>query len=337
MSKVDIAAVVLWSAVTLYAIFAGADFGAGLWDLIAGGAERGERPRALIDRVLTPVWEANHVWLIFMLVVTWTAFPEAFGPIMSTLFVPLSLAALGIVLRGSGFAFRHIVRGLPGRRALGATFALSSVVTPFFLGTVAGAIATGRVPAEGTGDRLTSWFNITSLAIGVLLVATCAYIAAVFLVTEARRAGDEGLERYFRTRALVAAVVAGGVATLALVLLNEHASALFDGLVGGSGLPLVILSALCGIGAIVQLLRRGRGTRVLAAGALAAVVFGWGAAQWPDMLPGELTLDQAAAPPATLDALLVVFVAALLIVVPALALLYTLQQRHLLGEGEEPG
>jgi hypothetical protein len=139
------AAVVLFAGVTLYAIFGGADFGAGFWDLTAGGAERGRRPRGLIDRSIGPVWEANHVWLIFCLVVLWTAFPTAFAAIMTTVYIPLGLAALGIVLRGSGFAFRKVSVRTPTQRANGAVFATSSVVTPFFMGVVAGAIASGRI------------------------------------------------------------------------------------------------------------------------------------------------------------------------------------------------
>ena len=149
MSKADIAAGILWFGVTAYALFGGADFGGGFWDLIAGGAERGERPRALIQRSLTPVWEANHVWLIFILVVLWTSFPKAFAAIMTTLYIPLALAAVGIVLRGAGFAFRKELESLTARRAAGASFALSSVLTPFFMGAVAGAIATGRCPRCG--------------------------------------------------------------------------------------------------------------------------------------------------------------------------------------------
>jgi cytochrome d ubiquinol oxidase subunit II len=333
VSKVDVCAFILWVALTLYAVLAGADFGAGFWDLVSGGAERGAAGRELIDRVLTPVWEANHVWLIFMLVFTWTGFPDAFGPLMSTLFVPLSLAALGIVLRGAGFAFRHITHGVPGQRALGATFAIASVITPFFMGTVAGAVATGRVPADGSGDRLTSWLNITSIGIGVLLVSTCAYIAAVFLHSDARDANEPELVRLFRARALAAGVVAGAVAAIDLVLLHEHAPELYDDLVGDA-LPLVIVSAICGAGVLVQLVRDGRGTRWLSIGALAAVIFGWGVAQRPDILPGALTLEQAAAAPAALDALLIVTGVAAVVVGPALALLITLQQRSMLGEGE---
>ena len=151
------AAVILWTGASFYAIFGGADFGGGFWDLIAGDAKKGWEPRMAIQRSLTPVWEANHVWLIFILVVLWTAFPTAFSAIFTTLYVPLILAVQGIVLRGSGFAFRKSIEGLNEQRAAGATFALSSVITPFFMGTVVGAIAAGNVPAHGGGPAFSSW------------------------------------------------------------------------------------------------------------------------------------------------------------------------------------
>ncbi len=192
VSKADAAAAILWVGATFYALFGGADFGGGFWDLIAGDAEKGERPRALIQRSLTPVWEANHVWLIFILVVLWTAFPPAFSAVMTTLYVPLTLAAIGIVLRGAGFAFRKSIEGLQARRAAGATFALSSVLTPFFMGTVVGAIASGNVPADGNGDAFSSWLEPLPLLTGAMFVATGAYLSAVFLVGDARRAGEAG-------------------------------------------------------------------------------------------------------------------------------------------------
>src|SRR6185312_11042973 len=146
MSQADAVAVVLFVGLTMYAVFGGADFGAGLWSLLAGGGERGRRPRDLIDWAIGPVWEANHVWLIFVLVVLWTGFSSAFEAIFSTLFIPLCLAALGIVLRGSGFAFQHTARRRRGEVLATLLFGLSSVLTPFFLGTVVGAVAGGRVP-----------------------------------------------------------------------------------------------------------------------------------------------------------------------------------------------
>ncbi len=330
MSKADAAAAILWVGATFYALFGGADFGGGFWDLIAGDAEKGERPRALIQRSLTPVWEANHVWLIFILVVLWTAFPPAFSAVFTTLYVPIALAAVGIVLRGAGFAFRKSIEGLAARRAAGATFALSSVLTPFFMGTVVGAIASGNVPAAGEGDAFSSWLGPLPLLTGAMFVASGAYLSAVFLVGDARRAGEGDLERYFVRRALAAAAVAGAAAAIGLVELHAEARYVFDRLTD-QGLPLVILSALCGFGLLAVLLRGGRRPlRPLAAGAVVAVIWGWGVAQFPYLLPTSLRIDQAAAPDPTLVTVFVVFAIAAVLVLPSLGLLYTLSQRDLL-------
>jgi cytochrome bd ubiquinol oxidase subunit II len=330
MSKADAAAAIVWIGATFYALFGGADFGGGVWDLLAGGAERGERPRALIQRSLTPVWEANHVWLIFVLVVLWTVFPQAFSAIFSTLYVPLALAALGIVLRGCGFAFRKSIEGLQGRRAAGATFAISSFLTPFFMGTVVGAIAAGNVPAAGDGDAFSTWTGPLPLLTGAMFVATSAYLAGVFLVGDARRVDDEELERYFERRALGAAVVAGALALAGLFALHSEARYVFDRLTS-QGLPLLVISLVCGAALLLVLLRGGRRPlRPLAAGAVVAVIWGWGVAQFPYLLPSALRIDQAAAPGATMTTIFIVFAAALLVVLPSLALLYTLAQRDLL-------
>jgi cytochrome bd ubiquinol oxidase subunit II len=338
MSEPDAVAGVLWVGVTAYAVFGGADFGGGFWSLIAGAGARGRRARELIDWAIGPVWEANHVWLIFVLVVLWTAFSTAFEAIFSTLFIPLSLAALGIVLRGAGFAFQHTARRVGGRKVATLLFGLSSLLTPFFLGTVIGAVAAGKVPVgNAAGDPVTSWLNPLSLVIGALFVATSAYLAAVFLVSDARRAGAPDLERYFVTRALVAAVGAGVLAVAGIVVLHADARYVYDGLTG-DGLPLVILSGLCGA-AVLVLVRRGahRGPRVLAAAAVAAVVWGWGVAQHPYLLPQVLTIDDAAAPGPTLTGVLIVFGVAVVLVLPSLGLLFTLAQRSLIEEGERPG
>jgi cytochrome bd ubiquinol oxidase subunit II len=324
----DLVGVMLFTSVVFYAVFGGADFGAGFWDLTAGGAERGRRPRGLIEAALGPVWEANHVWLIFCLVVLWTAFPQAFAAIMSTLYVPLWLAAFGIVLRGSGFAFRAVTTRTAEQRIAGAAFALSSVITPFFFGTVAGGIASGRVPTQGGGDPVTSWLNPTSMLGGTLAVAVCAYLAAVFLTAEARAREDPALEGWFRRRALGSAGVAGALALGGILILRADADRLFERL-HGPGLPFVIASAAAG-GAALVLLRRAapRVLRVLAVVAVAAVVIGWGVAQYPYLLGTHLSLDAAAAPRPTLVALAAIFGAAVVLCLPSLALLYVLQQRH---------
>jgi cytochrome bd ubiquinol oxidase subunit II len=336
VSTADAVAAVLWVGVTLYAVFGGADFGAGFWTLFTRGDERGKRARGLIAWAIGPVWESNHVWLIFVLVVLWSAFPEAFASIMSTLFIPLSLAALGIVLRGAGFAFHRVAERASARRLATGAFALSSVLTPFFMGTVAGAVASGRVPiGNAKGDPVTSWLNPVSLLIGVLFVAAGAYLASVFLVSDARRFGDPDLERYFAVRALGAAVAAGVVAAVGIPVLHSDARYIYEGLVS-EGLPFLIGSAACGAAALA-LLRRGarRALRVLAVGAVVGVIWGWGAAQYPYLLPQDLTIKDGAASSETLTALLVVFGVALVFVVPALALLYTLDQRTVLEEEVE--
>jgi cytochrome bd ubiquinol oxidase subunit II len=333
MSSADAVAAVLWVGVTLYAVFGGADFGSGFWALIGGGGERGSRARALIDWAIGPVWEANHVWLIFMLVTLWTAFPEAFSSITSTLFIPLSLAALGIVLRGAGFAFHRVARRRGGRRLAEAAFGVASVLTPFFMGTVVGAVASGRVPiGNAEGDAVTSWLNAVSLLLGALFVAAGAYLAAVFLVSDARRFGDHELVAYFTRRALAAAFVAGALAIAGIFVLHDDARYLYDGLTS-EGLPLVLLSLVCGLGALFLLWRRvARGVRPLAVAAVVAVIWGWGAAQYPYLLPQTLTIEQGAGASETLTAVLVVFGIAVVVVLPALALLFVLDQRSLLEE-----
>ncbi len=337
MSTADAVAVVLWVGATMYAVFGGADFGAGFWSLVGGRGERGRRARELIDWAIGPVWEANHVWLIFVIVVLWTGFSSAFAAIFSTLFIPLSLAALGIVLRGSGFAFHKTARRTAGRDFAERLFGLSSLLTPFFMGTVVGAIASERVPpGNAAGDPVTSWLNPVSLVIGALFVATSAYVSAVFLVSDARRAGVPDLVHYFTVRARGAALVAGAFSVAGIAVLNADAPHLYDRLTSNA-LPLVIISGLCGL-AVLELLRRGtaRGVRPLAVAALVAVIWGWGVAQYPYLLPDTLTIAQGAAPSATLTSVLIVFGVAVVLVLPALGLLFTLAQRDLIQESEGP-
>ncbi|GAB3072938.1 cytochrome d ubiquinol oxidase subunit II [Intrasporangium mesophilum] len=326
-------AVVLLVALVAYAVFGGADFGAGFWDLAAGDARRGERPRALIEQSIGPVWEANHVWLIFIFVVTWSGFPSAYQSIVLTMFVPLTIAALGIVLRGASFAFRKAVVSSRYRRIFGGAFALSSVLVPFCMGAIAGGIASGQVPSGGrAGDPVQSWLNPTSLVTGALGVVLAAYLASVYLVWEAQRGGDAALVAYFRRRAVLAAGVAGVLAVVGLVVAHDRAPHVYQGLTSRA-LPLLVLSVLCGAGALVLLVRRAtRGARVLAALAVASIIGGWGVAQWPYILPETLTFADAAAPTGTLTALLVATGAAVVIVVPGFVVLYLLDQRGLLPE-----
>jgi len=328
---------VLLATITLYAVLGGADFGGGLWDLLAGGDRRGQAPRQLIDDSITPVWEANHVWLVFALVIFWTGFPEAFAAVMNAVALPLWLAAGGVVLRGAGFAFRKEARGITLQRAADATFAFSSLLTPFFMGTVVGALAAGQVPAGASRASLPAWTGATSLLIGFLFVGACGYLAAVYLIGEAAGRGDRRMETYFTRRAQAAGLVTGALSLAILAELHGADPPLFRHLTGRA-LPLVIIAAVTGV-AVVALLTasRTRGARPLAALGVAAVIWGWGVAQYPTLLPGTpVTVSNAGAPHTTLVALVVLFVAVVLIVGPSFGLLFALQGRQVLRhEGGE--
>lgn len=319
---------VVFVGLVAYALFGGADFGAGIWDLLAGGTGRGARQRSLIEASIAPVWEANHVWLIFVLVVLWTAFSGGFAAVVTTLYIPLILAAFGMIARGAAFAFRKSVTGLPLRRFFGASFALSSLVTPFFLGAVVGGVASSRVPPGiATGDVVTSWLNPTSILGGVLAVVACAYLAAVFLCADARRGGQEDLADAFRVRALGTAVVAGALGAVGIAVLRVDAPLLFDGLVG-QALPVVALSVVAGIASIGLLAtRRYRVARLSAGVAVATILLGWAVAQYPYLLLPYLTIDQAARGRPTLVATTVALAVGTVILVPALVYMYALFQR----------
>ena len=331
------AAFLLMAAMTVYAVFGGADFGAGFWDLVAGGTRRGERPRAVIDSSIAPVWEANHVWLVFCFVVLWTCFPDAYASITLTFFVPLTLAAFGIVLRGASFAFRKAVLRTNQRRAFGAIFAISSVVVPYCLGAVLGGIASGRVPAGGeAGDPWHSWVNPTSVVVGVLAVCVAAYLASVYLVWDAQRLGEGEMVTYFRRRAVAAAVVTGGVAVVGIIVIHGDSDRVFHGLMTRA-LPLVLLSGVAGVTALWLLRHRPRrGARPAAMIAVASLMVAWGVAQWDYLIPESLTVSGAAAPSGTIGAVLVAAGLAVLIIVPAFVLLYVLDQRSLLPEESVP-
>jgi cytochrome bd ubiquinol oxidase subunit II len=307
-----------------YVVLAGADFGAGIWHMLPAGA-RAAAVREHTHRSMSAVWEANHVWLIFVLVVCWTAYPVAFGSIASTLAVPLLIAALGIIVRGIAYAMRSATE--PGREELlvGGVFALSSLLTPFALGAAIGGIASGRVPVgNAAGDMWSSWLNPASVLVGMLAVATAAYLAAVYLAADAARLDDRDLAEAFRVRALAAGVLAGALALGGLGALAADAEPLFDDLVGGAGLPALVVSVAAGI-ATLALVRNWRfeAARYSAAVAVTAIIAGWALAQQPTFLPG-LTIEQAAAGKATLVATLVGLAVGLAIVLPSLFVLFRL-------------
>jgi cytochrome d ubiquinol oxidase subunit II len=325
----EVVLAVTWVGVTFYALLGGADFGAGFWDLFAGGARRGWAQRELIEHSIGPVWEANHVWLIFTLVVLWTGFPPVFAAVMSTMIIPLTLAAFGVIMRGAAFAFRKVVDALWLKQVFGASFAASSVLTPFFLGTVTGGVATGRVPpGNARGDLITSWLNPTSLLGGTLAVGVCAYLAAVFLVRDAEREGHDRLVEQFRARALGTGAALGIIALGGIFVLRADAPRLFEGLTGRA-LPLVVASAVFGLVSLVLLVRRRFvAVRVTAALAVTAIVWGWAAGQYPYMLEPDLTIEQAAAGRATLTAMLVSLAIGALLLVPSMTWLFVIFQRE---------
>ena len=325
MTAADDLAVVLWVAVSAYALLGGADFGGGFWDLTAGTARGGARLRDRVEHSIGPVWEANHVWLIFALVVLWTGFPTAFAAVASTLYIPLTIVAIGVILRGSAFAFRKSVHDLSSKRVLGATFAAASVLTPFFLGATAGGIASGRVPLGiARGSIVGSWVNPTSLLGGVLAVGTCAWLAAVYLTGDAARDGETDLADAFRRRALGAGVVVGGVSLSGIAVLHADAHVLFAGLTGRA-LPLVVVSGAAGVVSLGLLWRRHYGiVRVTGAMAVVAVVWGWAVAQYPQLLVGGPTVAAAAAPAPTLHAMLWALLVGGILLVPSLGYLFVL-------------
>jgi cytochrome bd ubiquinol oxidase subunit II len=328
MHLYDVPLIFALLGLVLYVVLAGADFGSGIWQLTAGSGPASNRIRDHAHESVAPVWEANHVWLIFVLVVVWTSYPVAFGSIASTLCVPLLLAGIGIIFRGATYALRSGTQSEREVRTVDTVFAISSILAPFFLGTVVGAIATGRVPVgNAAGNLFTSWFNAPSIFIGVLAVFNCAYLAAVYLAADAARRGDDYLERQFRLRALIAGGLAGVVAIAGLVVLHADAHRLYHGLLEGDGLPALIVSILAGIGTLALVAgSRFEPARYTAAVAVAAIIAGWALAQKPVLLPG-LTIRQAAAPHDTLVVVVVAVLAGAVILFPSLAFLFRLVLR----------
>lgn len=335
MHLYDLPLIFVLIGLALYTVLAGADFGAGFWQLVAGSGPRGEHIRDHAHYSMAPVWEANHVWLIFVLTVTWTAYPSAFGAIASTLAAPLFIAAIGIVLRGATYALRSGAGDDRERRRIDKVFGISSIITPFALGTMVGGIASRRVPpGNAAGHMFSSWLNPTSVSIGVLAVASAAYLAAVFMAADAIRLGERDLAMRMRTRALASGTAGGLVALAGLAVLHSDSHRLFEHLFEGAALAGPLVSGLAGLLAL-ELVRQERfeQARYAAALAVTAVIFGWALAQSPHLLPG-LTISRAAAPHDTLVALTVSVLVGALILFPSLALLVGLLLRGRLDHGE---
>ena len=285
------------TGVAMYAVLAGADFGAGIWQLLAGRGEPGKRIRNHAHHSMSPVWEANHVWLIFVLVVLWTAYPMAFSSMASTLAVALAVAGLGIILRGTAYALRSGTNTDAEARVVDTVVAVGSLMTPFALAAAAGGIASQRVPVgNAAGDLFASWLNPTSIMMGILAILSSAYLAAVYLAADARRGGDSALVESFRRRALIVGVLAGAQAIASGFVLRADARSLFDGMVSMPAVLSAGASLVAGSATIALVARRQfDGARVTAAIAVAGIIGAWALAQNPILLPG-LTVQQAAAP-----------------------------------------
>jgi cytochrome bd ubiquinol oxidase subunit II len=233
------------AGLTLYTVLGGADLGAGFWQLPASRIPDGQRVREYAHNAMAPVWEANHVWLIFVLTVFWTAYPRAFGSIASTLAVPLFIALLGIIFRGAAYALRAgaVTPRESGR--IDTIFSVSSILVPFALGAAIGAVAIDRVPVgDAAGREWSSWLSGTSVLIGILSVVTSAYLAAVYLAADAAHDGDHVMERSFRLRALGSGAIAGVIAIAGIFVVNAENHRLFHSLLSGRALPAVIVSGL---------------------------------------------------------------------------------------------
>jgi len=322
MSAADLLVVVMVAGLTAYALLGGADFGGGVWDLLARGRDAADQ-RALVSGTLGPVWEANHVWLIFVIVALFSGFPAAFGLVGSTLEVPLLAALLGIVLRGAAYVYRAYGGGAAGPdHWWGRVFAAASVLTPFSLGVAGAALASGDLAPDRPFAPLTSPFGIVC---GLFTVAVTAFLAAVYLCRDAAaRPATEHLVAGFRRRALGAAVVAGALAVVLLPLLWADAPLVAHRFAVRS-IPLVAVSAAGGLAALALVWwRRFTAARLAAGLAAAGVLWGWAVAQYPDLVVGQATVDGTAAPAANLRALLIAIIAGMVVILPSLVALFRL-------------
>ncbi|HEY1353456.1 MAG TPA: cytochrome d ubiquinol oxidase subunit II [Ktedonobacteraceae bacterium] len=327
MSLALLALCILWLALIAYATLGGADFGAGIWDLYAVGRQR-QRQRRLINQALGPVWEANHVWLIFLIVGLLTVFPSAFAALCVALFVPLTIVLVGIVLRGAAFIFRTHELDAASRSAdlWSHVFSLSSLLTPFFLGASAAAVASGQLVVahnEHQSASLPAWCSPFAVTIGLLAIGLCASLAAVYLTQEASQTGAADLAERYRLRALAAGALTALLGVVGLLLSPRAAPRLWEGLLVRA-LPVVIACMLSGLATAVLLYRRkyrlARASVILAAALLLA---SWGLSQYPYLIPVRVSVEGAANEPGVIVALLISVAVGMALILPALFYLFT--------------
>ncbi len=313
--------------VILYALFGGADFGGGIWDLLARGP-RAEAQRQVIARAIGPVWEANHVWLIFVIVVVFTAFPPVFAALSTALYVPFSIALLGIVLRGAAFVFRSYAYDLPwARNVLGRTFAIASVITPATFGMAAGAVASGKIrfrDGEPLAGYWSSWLAPFPLSIGALALVICSYLAAIYLILET----TGPLQEDFRRRAMGAGATFVVLAMLSLLLARSQAPRIWQGLTAEAWVFVPCALGSAALSAWAVWTRRFRLARLATAAAVVTLLTGWALAQYPYLVVPDLTFESSAAPGPTLRALIVVLVLGAVVLIPSLWLLFAVFKMH---------
>jgi cytochrome bd ubiquinol oxidase subunit II len=321
----DVIAALMLGGLMVYALLAGADFGGGVWDLLATGP-RAAAQRALVERAIAPVWEANHVWLIFVVVLLFTGFPAAYAALGVALHVPITAVLVGIVFRGAAFTFRHYHDDAGARLVWGRVFAVASLVTPVFLGVIVGAVTAGDVRTAHP-DYFGPWLAVFPFAVGLFTLALFAFLAAVYLT---RETDDPALENDFRVRALLAGLATGASALLAAVTATGPGTRHFADHFLGSWWtwPLQIATGAVAVGALAALwARRFRVARALAGAQVALILLGWGLAQHPYLIAPDVTIDGAAAPPATLVPLLWASIAGAVILVPSIYWLFRVFKR----------
>lgn len=327
MSIALVALCILWLALIAYAVLGGADFGAGIWDLFAVGRER-HRQRQLINQAIGPVWEANHVWLIFLLVGLFTVFPAAFAAFSIALFIPLTIVLIGIVLRGAAFIFRTYELDASSRSAevWSRVFSSTSLVTPFFLGASAAAVASGHLAAPGgvaVANLGSAWLSPFALTIGAMAVTLCASLAAVYLTEEAYSHHEPDLTRIYRRRALIMGAITAILGALGLLLSPSEAPLLWNGMLARA-LPIVIITMLIGLlTAILLFLQRYRLARVAIIAEVAFLLGSWGLSQYPYIIPPHMTIDNSANDPNMITALVIAIVVGMALVLPALYYLFS--------------
>ena len=321
---------VILGALVIYALSGGADYGGGMWDLLASGP-RARRQRAAIEHEIGPIWEANHVWLILIIVVLFTAFPPAFATIMTALHIPMTAVLIGIVLRGSAFVFRkYDVQDDASHQRWSTLFGAASFFTPFLLGLCLGALGSGEIRViEGrlTSGFLAGWTRPFAAACGLFALGLFAFLAATYLTVGVT--GEPDLQEDFRTRALAAGLLLAPLAALTFVLAREGAPQIFTRLTSWWAPYLVAVTSVCAIGALAALwYRRYHWARAAAIGQVTCILLGWGLAQYPHLVAPDLTLSNTATARATLYLLTLALAAGAVVLLPSFAfLLYVFKRR----------